>query len=51
MSNSQSKRVLKEINKAKTKNETVKMWEYAPSNELYLPLLFINRLVSLQNLS
>ena len=29
MSNSQSKRVLKEINKPKTKNETVKMWEYA----------------------
>lgn len=29
MSNSQSKRVLKGINKAKTKNETVKIWEYA----------------------
>ena len=28
MSNSQSKRVLKGINKAKTKNETVKIWEY-----------------------
>ena len=29
MSDSQSKRVLKGINKAKTKNETVKIWEYA----------------------
>lgn len=29
MSNSQSKRVLKGINKAKTKNGTVKIWEYA----------------------